>query len=44
MTTEQKLKEALAYLETLANFGGTIIQARELAQKGVDKIKGEKSE
>ena len=31
-------KEALAYLETLANFGGTIQQARELAQKGVDKL------
>jgi len=41
MTTEQKLKEALAYLETLSQFGGTIQQARELAQKGVDKIKGE---
>lgn len=33
------LKEALAYLETLANFGGTIQQAQELACKGVQKLK-----
>lgn len=36
---EKQLKEALAYLETLANFGGTIQQARELACKGVQKLK-----
>lgn len=34
----KEYKEMLAYLETLAVFGGTIQQVRELAQKGVDKL------
>lgn len=33
------LEEALAYLRTLANFGGTLVQSRELAQKGLDNVK-----
>lgn len=36
--TAVALEEALAYLRTLANFGGTLIQSRELAQKGLDNV------
>lgn len=36
--TTVALEEALAYLRTLANFGGTLVQSRELAQKGLDKM------
>lgn len=32
------LEESLAYLRTLANFGGTLVQSKELAQKGLDKM------
>ncbi len=32
------LEEALAYLDTLANFGGTIEQARQLAAKGIKAV------
>lgn len=35
---EEALEESLAYLRTLANFGGTLVQSRELAQKGLDKM------
>jgi len=35
--TERALIEALAHLETLAKFGGTADQARELAKKGVTR-------
>lgn len=35
---EEALEESLAYLRTLANFGGTLVQSRELAQKGLDKV------
>lgn len=39
MTKEQKaIEEALAYLRTLANFGGTLLQSKELAQKGITKV------
>lgn len=39
MTKEQKaIEEALAYLRTLANFGGTLVQSKELAQKGITKV------
>lgn len=41
MTAEQSLQrqinDLMAYLQTLAKFGGTLDQARELAQKAVDK-------
>ena len=31
-------EEALAYLRTLANFGGTLVQSKRLAQKGLDNV------
>lgn len=37
-TTNMTLEEAVAYLRTLANFGGTLIQSRELAQKGLGNV------
>lgn len=30
--------EALAYLRTFANFGGTLVQYKELARKGIIKV------
>lgn len=35
---EKALEESLAYLRTLASFGGTLIQSKELAQKGITKV------
>lgn len=32
------IDEAIAYLDTLADFGGTVEQARELARKGRGKV------
>ena len=32
------LEESLAYLRTLANFSGTLVQSKELAQRGVEKV------
>lgn len=37
-TLASDFEEAKAYLRTLANFGGTIQQAKELAQKCLDKL------
>lgn len=36
--TSVALEESLAYLRTLANFGGTLIQSKQLAQKGLDNV------
>lgn len=36
--TTAALEEALAYLRTLANFGGTLVQSKQLAQKGLDNV------
>ena len=36
--TTVALEEALAYLRTLANFGGTLVQSKQLAQKGLDTV------
>lgn len=36
-----ELNDKNAYLRTLANFGGTLEQAKELAQKALDKWSGE---
>lgn len=38
MSIEEQLEDIKAYLRTLANFGGTIQQAKELAQKCLDKL------
>lgn len=35
---EKALEESLAYLRTLANFGGTLVQSKQLAQKGLDNV------
>lgn len=37
-----QVSELEAHLRTLANFGGTLEQARELAQKGVERVEGMK--
>lgn len=36
-TSKHAYREAVAHLETLAAFGGTLTQARELAAKGVER-------